>query len=160
MTFDQPADHGHPEGVHFQQRLTLLHRDVAAPMIIFNSGYDLDPNPSRSEPTRFVNGNQLSCEHRYFAASRPDPTDWTLLDIEQAAADQHRVIQAFKTIYGGRWLSTGASKGGMTSIFHRRFYLYDVDGTVAYVAPITYAAGLDPGADQPLHRVPESGGER
>src|SRR4029453_15348513 len=33
------------------------------------------------------------------------------------------------------WISTGASKGGMTSIYHRRFYPRDIDGTVAYVAP-------------------------
>ena len=32
-------------------------------------------------------------------------------------------------------MSTGASKGGMASIYHRRFYPDDVDGTVAYVAP-------------------------
>src|SRR5690606_2644245 len=41
-------------------------------------------------------------------------------------------------IYRGKWLTTGASKGGMTSLFHRRFFPNDVDATVAYVAPIDY----------------------
>src|SRR5690606_22011178 len=41
-------------------------------------------------------------------------------------------------IYRGKWLTTGASKGGMTSLFHRRFFPDDVDGTVAYVAPFDY----------------------
>jgi hypothetical protein len=86
-----------------------------------------------------TNANQLSMEYRYFAPSRPDPADWTKLDIEQAATDQHRITQALKArIYQGKWLTTGASKGGMTSLFHRRFFPDDVDATVALVAPFDY----------------------
>src|SRR5207248_666989 len=55
--------------------------------------------------------------------------------ILQAATDHHRLVQALKPIYAGRWISTGASKGGMVSVYHRRFYPSDVAGTVAYVAP-------------------------
>src|SRR5262249_51261516 len=43
--------------------------------------------------------------------------------------------------YPAAWISTGVSKGGMTSVYHRRFYPDDVDGTVAYVAP--HSAGPD-----------------
>jgi hypothetical protein len=140
MTFDQPADHQLPAGARFPQRISLMHRDCAAPVVVYNSGYSISSRGSRSELTRLVNGNQLSMEHRFFAASRPAPTDWSKLVIAQAAADQHRVIAAFKGLYRDRkWLTTGASKGGMTSVFHRRFYPDDVDGTVAYVAPLDYA---------------------
>jgi hypothetical protein len=44
-------------------------------------------------------------------------------------------VRALEGLYSAQWISTGASKGGMTSIYHRRFYPGDVDGTVAYVAP-------------------------
>ncbi|KAB2884435.1 MAG: aminopeptidase [Kofleriaceae bacterium] len=108
-------------------------------MIAHNSGYNVSTRGSRSQLTVLTNGNQLSMEHRYFAPSRPDPADWSKLTIEQAAGDQHRITQALKArIYRGKWLTTGASKGGMTSLFHRRFFPDDVDGTVAYVAPIDY----------------------
>jgi hypothetical protein len=139
MTIDQPVDHQNPSGAHFAQRITLMHRDCSAPTIVYNSGYAVSTRGSRSELTRLVNGNQISMEHRYFGTSIPNPPDWTKLVIEQAAADQHAVIQTFKALYHGRWLTTGASKGGMTSVFHRRFWPDDVDGTVAYVAPIDYA---------------------
>ena len=43
-----------------------------------------------------TNGNQLSMEYRYFSPSRPEPADWTKLNIEQAATDQHRITQALK----------------------------------------------------------------
>ncbi len=139
LTYDQPVDHADPEGARFPQRMTLLHRDYAAPVIAHNSGYNVSTRGTRSQLTVLTSGNQLSMEHRYFAPSRPVPADWTKLTIAQAAGDQHRITQALKArIYRGKWLTTGASKGGMTSLFHRRFFPDDVDGTVAYVAPIDY----------------------
>ncbi len=136
ITFDQPADHANPAGVRFQQRLSLLHRDVNAPMVLATSGYFLDDSGSGlTEPASMVSGNQILVEHRFFEPSRPDPTDWTDLTIQQSAADFHAITTAFKTIYGANWITTGASKGGDTMIYYRRFYPDDVNGTVAYVAP-------------------------
>ena len=139
MAYEQPVDHKDPGGAKFSQRLTLLHRDYAAPTVAHNSGYFVSTRGNRSQLTVITDGNQLSMEHRYFGPSRPEPAEWTKLNIEQAATDQHRITQALKArIYKGKWLTTGASKGGMTSLFHRRFFPNDVDGTVAYVAPIDY----------------------
>jgi hypothetical protein len=144
LTYDQPEDHANPAGPHLLQRLTLLHRDCAAPNVIHNGGYFVAQNPAALELTRMLGANQLAVEHRFFGPSRAISPDWSKLDIAQAATDQHRIIGAFKAIYGGHWISTGTSKGGMASIFHRRFYSDDVDGTVAYVAPIMYEDDLVP----------------
>lgn len=144
LTYQQPANHDTPDAGTFPQRLTLLHRDEAAPMVLFNSGYFVSSRAARAEPTRLVQGNQLSVEHRFFASSRPTPAHWPDLTIAQAAHDFHRLIVAFKAIYRGKWLSTGASKGGDTVVFHRRFHPEDVDGTIAYVAPINFASDLEP----------------
>ena len=140
LGYEQPVDHANPGGATFRQRMTLLHRDYTAPVVAHNSGYYVSTRGNRSQVTIVVDGNQLSMEHRYFSPSRPDPADWTKLTIEQAARDQHRITQALKQrIYkDSKWLTTGASKGGMTSLFHRRFFPDDVDATVAYVAPIDY----------------------
>jgi PS-10 peptidase S37 len=135
LGFQQPIDHRHPRRGTFEQRISLLHKDEARPMVLHTTGYGLPGGPGLSEPARLVDGNQLSVEQRFFTPSRPEPADWRDLDIWQAANDHHRVVKAFKDIYRTRWLSTGASKGGMTSIYHRRFFPHDVDGTIAYVAP-------------------------
>lgn len=142
MQYAQPADHHDPAGAQFKQRLTLLHRDYAAPVVTQNSGYFVSTRASRSQITQLTEGNQLSMEHRYFSPSRPEPADWSKLTIEQAANDQHRITQALKAriYHDNKWLTTGASKGGMTSLFHRRFFPGDVDGTVAFVAPLDYPA--------------------
>jgi hypothetical protein len=145
FTFDQPEDHAAPGGAHFRQRAVLLHRDDTSPVVVYTTGYGLPALPGgRAEPTQLVQGNQITIEHRFFAPSRADTPDWSKLTIRQSADDWHAIIGAFKRIYpGNRFVTTGASKGGMTSIFHRRFYPDDVDGTVAYVAPISFGAPDD-----------------
>jgi PS-10 peptidase S37 len=140
LRFTQPVDHNAPGGATFEQRVSLLHRDLDAPMIALTSGYWDYYGDSAYELTQLLGGNQISIEHRYFGDSRPSPADWTHLTIRQMADDQHRIIGALRTIYRGAFLSTGGSKGGMTATYHRRFYPDDVEGTVPYVAPISFAA--------------------
>jgi hypothetical protein len=140
IRFEQPVNHGNPDGPRFTQKLTLVHQDFAAPMVVASTGYHDYLGFYSTEPTYMLEANQVVIEHRFFGGSRPLPPDWNDLDIEQAAADHHRVITAFKSLYTGAWISTGGSKGGMASVFHRRFYPDDVDGTVAYVAPISFSA--------------------
>ncbi|MFH8384075.1 S28 family serine protease [Kitasatospora sp. NPDC018058] len=135
LTLHQPADHRHPERGGFEQRLTLLHRGADRPTVLYTSGYALSTGQYRSEPAELLDGNQVSTEQRFFGTSRPEPADWNDLDIWQAAADHHHVIQALRGVYRASWISTGGSKGGMTTVYHRRFYPQDVAGSVAYSAP-------------------------
>ncbi|MFC8265220.1 aminopeptidase [Streptomyces cinereoruber] len=135
LNYEQPIDHARPWKGTFQQRISVLHKDTDRPTVFRTSGYNLSTTPSRAEPTRIVDGNQISMEYRFFTPSRPQPADWSKLNIWQAASDQHRIFTALKKIYGKKWLSTGASKGGMTATYYERFYPRDMDGVVAYVAP-------------------------
>ena len=135
LGFEQRVNHSDASKGTFSQRVMLLHRSFTAPMIVTTEGYGLRDLPPPSEPAQITDGNELRIEHRFFLPSRPDPADWRDLTIEQAAADHHRIIIALKEVYAGRWLTTGRSKGGMTAVYHRRFYPDDVDGTIAYVAP-------------------------
>ncbi|HEY0470537.1 MAG TPA: S28 family serine protease [Kribbella sp.] len=136
LRYTQPADHRTPNGPKFEQRVTLWHRGFDRPTVLHTTGYGGVGGAFTSEPTRLVDGNQLNVEQRFFNASTPAGPDWSKLNIWQAASDHHRIVLAFKkALYSGKWVSTGASKGGMTSVYHRRFYPDDVDATVAYVAP-------------------------
>ncbi|MEU5099029.1 S28 family serine protease [Streptomyces sp. NPDC020996] len=135
LNYTQPVDHRNPSKGTFQQRITVLHKDVSRPTVFYTGGYNVSTNPSRREPTQIVDGNQVSMEYRFFTPSRPAPADWSDLDIWQAASDQHRIFKALKKIYTRNWISTGGSKGGMTATYYERFYPRDMDGVVAYVAP-------------------------
>ncbi|NMO16029.1 hypothetical protein HPC49_01650 [Pyxidicoccus fallax] len=143
LTFDQPADHRNPQGQRFQQRVTLLHRSTTAPMVLASTGYGIGTSAGQMEPTAILQSNQLLVEHRFFGPSIPEAANWEHLDLWQAAADHHRIVSAFKPLYGAKWVSTGASKGGMTSVYHRALYPNDVDATVAYVAPNSHGP-MDP----------------
>ena len=140
LHFAQPVDHSVSGGPTFLQEVSLLHRDTIAPLIVYTTGYYDYELDYADELTSFLGGNQISIEHRFFGTSRPDPVDWSKLTIEQMADDEHAIITAFKTVYTGHVITGGGSKGGMTAVFHRRFFPDDVDGTVAYVAPISFAS--------------------
>ncbi len=131
----QPIDHDAPSQGSFSQRLYLSHRDENAPTVFFTTGYGVSRNSER-ELTKLMNANQILLVHRFFPNARPAPLDWTRLTIRQAAADQHRIRELLGSVYNGKWVSSGGSKGGMTALFYKRFYPDDVDATVAYVAPI------------------------
>ncbi|MFO0578034.1 MAG: S28 family serine protease [Polyangia bacterium] len=142
LELEQPVDHARPDGPRFKQRLSLLHRGLRAPVVLHGSGYGASffSRSGRAELTALLSANQIDFEHRYFLPSRPEPADFRYLTIQQAAADSHRIVQIFRAIYRGRFLNTGASKGGMTAVYHRRFFPADVDATVAYVAPHSLGA--------------------
>jgi len=133
----QPVDHNNPNGAKFTQRAYLSHVDETKPMVFAPNGYQSTAKSSQ-EIAGILQTNCLHVSHRYFLDSRPNPTNWKYLTIEQAAADHHSIVTLFKKIYKGKWISSGASKSGLTALFHRRYYPTDVDATIAYVAPFTF----------------------
>lgn len=138
LDITQPVDHNRPLGEEFTQRAYLSHASDDIPMVFAPSGYGTTPQ-SGQELAGIIQANCLSVTHRYFPEARPSNPDWRFLNIWQAAQDHHRIVTLFKEIYGEQWVSTGASKGGKTAVFHRRFFPDDVDATVAYVAPFMIA---------------------
>ena len=142
--FEQKVDHKDPNSPTFLQEVSLLHHDeVNYPLIVHTSGYWDYYRDRVVELTALLGANQVSIEHRYFGESRPVPTDWSKLTIEQMAEDEHLIITSLRRLYEGAAITTGGSKGGMTAIYHRRFFPDDVDGTVPYVAPISFGAPDD-----------------
>jgi len=138
LDITQPLDHDNPSGQTFTQRAYLSHTDESMPLVFGTSGYGATEQTG-SELAAILQTNGLYVVHRYFPDARPSPMDWRYLTIRQAAADHHRIVQIFREIYPGPWVSTGASKGGKTALFHRRFYPDDVEATVAYVAPFMFS---------------------
>jgi len=134
----QPVDHHNPGGQQFQQRIYLSHVDVAAPTVLETSGYGAYDNHIR-ESAAILSANQLYVGHRYMGTSRPDPLQWNFLNLEQSAADHHRIVELFKQVYTGTWINSGSSRGGQAALFHRRYYPDDVAVTIAKVAPIVFA---------------------
>jgi hypothetical protein len=135
---EQPIDHNHPEGEKFRQKFYLSHKDVSLPMVIELDGYNIDYN-RENELSSILRCNKIVVEHRYFGESKPDSLDWNYLTIEQAANDQHKIIETLKKIYDKQWITTGISKGGQTTYIHKYYFPDDADASVCYVAPLNLA---------------------
>ncbi len=133
---EQPLDHNNPDGKKFKQQIFLSHIDKSRPVVLVTRGYTIGRNRP-VELSRMLSANQIMVEHRFFGRSAPEPKDWKFLTIKQSAADHHRIVTFFKQYYKGKWINTGVSKGGQTTLFHRRFYPDDVDVSFPYVAPIS-----------------------
>ncbi|MBN2236431.1 MAG: hypothetical protein JW729_02655 [Bacteroidales bacterium] len=133
--FTQPIDHTNPTAGFFKQKLYLSHLSEKKPMVIVTEGYQARRNYI-SEPAKLLETNQIIVEHRFFGESAPDSLDWTKLNTFQAASDDHRIVELFKKIYPEKWLSTGISKGGQTTIYFRYYYPNDVAVSIPYVAPL------------------------
>ena len=138
LNIKQPIDHSDHSKGFFYQRAFLSHRGFDRPTVIATEGYSR-PSDRPYELSELLDANQIDIEHRYFGTSIPDSMDYEYLNLEQATADIHHINQLFRQIYHGKWISTGISKGGATTIFYRYFYPEDVDVSVPYVAPINIA---------------------
>jgi len=135
---DQPIDHNNPEGDHFIQKFYIGHIDEELPVVIELDGYSM-PKPRYNELADILNCNKIQVEHRYFGESVPDNAEWKYLTVEQAANDHHHIISLLKNIYKGKWISSGISKGGQSTVYHRYFFNDDVDVSVPYVTPMNIA---------------------
>lgn len=151
--FTQPLNHKSPEKGNFRQRVIVAHVGFDRPTVIVTEGYAAEYafHPKyREELSKLLNANMIFVEYRYFSKSTPDPKDWQYLTAENSADDLHAVTSAFKNIYPGKWIATGISKGGQTTLLYRTFYPDDVDISVPYVAPLCYAA--EDGRHEPFLR--------
>jgi hypothetical protein len=132
----QPLDHTNPNGRSFLQSVYVYHLDYDKPVLYETEGYAARGGGRPRELALILKCNQIVVEHRFFGSSRPDSLDWKYLTTKQAADDHHHITVLLKTIYKGKWVSSGTSKGGQTTLFYRYYYPNDVDASVAYVAPV------------------------
>ncbi|MBS1933919.1 MAG: hypothetical protein JST96_07955 [Bacteroidetes bacterium] len=134
LAIRQPIDHSDTTKGFFYQQFRLLHRGFSKPMVMETEGYD--GREPHSELQKILDANDIDVEFRYFNQSKPNPLDWRYANFEQAVADLHHINQVFHALYHSKWISTGISRGGETTITYRYFYPDDVDASVPYVAPM------------------------
>lgn len=149
----QPVDHKHPETGSFSQRVFVMHIGEDRPTVMVTEGYGAAYAAApryNDEVARLINANLIVVEHRYFLESVPEPLNWDYLTAENSANDLHRVNQMMRTIYTQKWLATGISKGGQTTMIYRTFFPDDIDVSIPYVGPLCW--GVEDGRHEPFLR--------
>ncbi len=134
-----PIDWNDPNSSTFKSRIILCYKGMDYPTVIVTEGYyaNYASYPTYEEElSHLFNSNVIVCEHRYYGKSVPDSLDWHYLTVDNALADIHHARTLFGSIFKNKWISTGISKGGQTTMFYCAKYPDDVDVSVAYVAPL------------------------
>lgn len=134
LTVKQPIDHNDTSRGFFYQQVRLVHKDFSKPMVMETEGYA--GRAQGNELEKILDCNDLNVEFRYFNKSKPDSLQWQYLTYEQATADLHHINQLFRTLYHSKWISTGISRGGETTLIYKYYYPGDIDASVPYVAPM------------------------
>lgn len=149
----QQVDPKNPAAGTFTQRVVVGHIGFDRPTVIVTEGYGgaYAMNPKyQEELTKLLDANLVFVEYRYFLESTPEPLNWDYLTAENSAYDLHNVRNTLKQIYPEKWISTGISKGGQTTMLYRAYFPDDVDFSVPYVGPL--CKGVEDGRHEPFLR--------
>ncbi len=143
--FEQPIDWQNPDMGTFLQRAEIGFMGWDAVNVVNVGGYALRDSrftrDDRHELAKMYSGNYINIEYRYFAKSAPEGLSkrsaalWEYLTDENAANDFHSIMEQLKSILSGKWVFTGASKGGQMTNLFSYYYPNDADAYVAYVTP-------------------------
>jgi hypothetical protein len=142
MLFRQAVNHDQPDGETFQQRVYILFRGFDRPTILVTEGYFWMAFGDGEDLGKNLNANMVHVEHRNFGRSfNQDQGKWEYETSAQVSADLHAVYQALKPILKGKWMSTGTSKNGETSMDYAYYYPNDMDLAAAFCSP--FCVSLD-----------------
>lgn len=134
----QPLDWKKTKKGYFYQKVIYTHTGFDRPVLMQTQGYNIYDR--KNELQLILNSNDLNIEHRYFGESIPNSSvfNWKYLNLYNAANDLHHINEIFRKLYKNKWISTGISKGGQTTIYYRYYFPDDVEVSIPYVAPINY----------------------
>lgn len=138
---EQAVNHKKKNGPTFTQRVFVGFKGRSKPTIFVTEGYAANyaawPKYV-NELCVLLDANLVFVEHRYFGQSIPDATTWKYHTIEQSANDHHNINQMIKQVLHGKYVSTGISKGGQTTMYYKYYFPEDVDVWIPYVGPLNF----------------------
>ena len=151
--FEQPLDPKDLSKGIFKQRVFVSHRGFDCPTVLVTEGYGAASAAGATRSNELADlfqTNLIVVEHRYFIESTPTPRDWDYLTAENSAYDLHHIFTALKTVYPEKWIATGVSKGGQTTMIYCTFFPDDMDIAVPYVGPL--CRDVEDGRHEPFLR--------
>ncbi len=135
ISFKQLINHEDSTAGYFYQKVFLTYLSSDKSTVVVTEGYDVGYN-YRTELLDIFPANQIVIEYRYFGDSKlPDDMGMDYLTTMQGARDHETIIQFFRKLFNGKFISTGISKGGQMAFIHRALFPNSVDLTITYVAP-------------------------
>ncbi len=145
VKFEQPLDWKDPSAGTFEQRVQVCYGEQASNE--FNiGGYMLSDETLQigSKADAYASKypmNLVNVEYRFYGRSKPegisetDPKYWNYLTSYNAACDFHHIITELKKVLPGKWMMTGASKGGVATMIQSMYYPEDAAVFMPQICP-------------------------
>lgn len=135
----QPVDHNNPTGQTFYQRVRIFYAGSGKNTVLHTAGYNLSKEMAVGFNSLSLWGGMslVEVEHRYFLGSNPSTIDTELkyFNAVQQSADLHDIVTDLRSLMGGKWISTGCSKDGITTALYAMHYPKDMNVYVPFDAP-------------------------
>lgn len=141
----QPVDYKDPSKGFYDHRCKLRFKGFDKNVVVYTNGYNMSPSVSSPHDLALeYDANELYIEHRYFGESLPENFEnlsLTYLNADQQAHNIHNIVSALRSAVftQGNWISTGTSKGGITTAlqaYYSDMYGWDdIDVFVPFCAP-------------------------
>ena len=153
--YSQPVDHYAPAKGLFYQRVGLQLKDLDKPVVVNTQGYELSMDGEKvvkNDLMTLLDASWVEIEFRYFGQSQPEDLnniEFTYLYSDQSAYDIHNIVAMLKANVfknSNKWVATGGSKGGITSILHA--YYADLNGWKDFDLYVPFCAPLLAGSAQ------------
>ncbi len=159
--FRQPIDHDNPSAGSFTQLVYVMLNHADSVNVLVTEGYYAFDAQRVQELVPMFGANQIVVEHRYYGESVVDDPSYRYMNADNSCDDLHAVVSALKQVLGGKWISTGVSKSGLTCNMYRAWYPQDVDVTVPYGTPFCTGRYDTRTADALAHTIgtPEQRGQ-
>lgn len=134
VVLKENLDPKNPSEGTFDHYMYVSHANYNSPTVLITDGYS--SRNRTTELSKVFKANQVIVEYRMYGKSRPDSIPWKHLTNDNAIEDYHTIVTKLKSVYSGKWLSSGISKGGETTLIYKAKYPKDIDVAVPYVAPL------------------------
>lgn len=140
LQFKQRTDHESKEDTStFLQRIVVGFNHTEAPVTLVTEGYQINyayKYDWNSDPAIIFNTGVVVVEQRYTGQSKPGDTLFIYLNTKQIASDYHYIFNTLRSLLVGKWITTGISKGGQSSLAYMKYYPEDMKGCIIYGTPV------------------------
>ena len=134
MSIEQPIDHENIEKGTLKQTVFLQYSSISKPVnfVVENDSISF----KTYELSTILQGNQVQVVNRTAHLNNATAEVKPFLTTQQAVDDYHDIVRKLKTLFSGKWITSGKGNAATSVLVYRTVYPYDADMVLVYNASL------------------------
>lgn len=134
MIIEQPLDHENTAKGTIKQTVFLQYSSLNKPVnfVVENDSIYF----KTYELSTILKGNQIQAISRITNLNNTTAEVKPFLTTKQAVEDYHYIARKLKTLYSGKWITSGKGNAATSVLVYRAIYPYDADMVLVYNASL------------------------